>query len=792
MVSYFRLAPVVLLAAVMAGTACKNKNTAQDYLENADRFYQQQELDKARVEYRNALALDPNSAQAHYGLAKIAREKQDQAALLFHIAKAAQLDPQNADYLFEHGELAIFTGDLQVARSAEKKLRELSPGSAHSAQLSIALAIAEERWVDADQIVDESLKSYPESAELWGLAAVSAKKQHRWERALSALDRAIQLAKDPLQYRLLRTEVNQERGDVESTITDLTALIEQVRYPEPQILQLTKLIFERDGQAPAVETLVSYIKRFPEAYALQTLHVDLVKNQDLQKAGELLDRYIQSATNPTGLLFYRVYAALANNNLQLARQDLLTIEKRAENDEKALYEARALLAELAWLTQDWNSAESYVDQVLSVNSSHQSALLLKAKLLMQQNQTEKAVAHLNKLLSLNRNSVEALAMLAAHNQRQGKSGVAHDYYQKVLQLDPKHYDAMKYLIAESFSKGHYANTDAQLSKALQAYPNDISLMSMQLQLAALRKNYGDANKILEQLQKLNADSADIAYFRGFIKQQQGNHKAAMQDFAAAVSARGGFDKALQAMVTSAQQIRDSASLKQFLHKHIVQYPADLSALLLHTRLADAKELPQAKEKVEAALQQYPDWGEGAVLLAELQRNAGDEKAALELLQTQYQRSPSAGVGIAYARFLQQSGTPAEIAALYENLLANYSDNDVVRNNYASFLLASEAATDWRKALQLTEGFANSENPALLDTYAQAALKNQNIERAIFTFQKALSIADIPDIQLHYVEALKMDGKRKAALDILDKLQKQAEASGNSSLLEKVIGLKNSL
>src|SRR5690606_29195552 len=116
-----------------------------------------------------------------------------------------------------------------------------------------------------------------------------------------------------------------------------------------------------------------------------------------------------------------------------------------------------------------------------------------------------------------------------------------------------------------------------------------------------------------------------------------------------------------------------------------------TALLLHTRLANEKELPQARERVETALRQYPGWGEGAVQLAELYRQRGDEAAALELLRTQYRTYPSAGVGIAFARFLNSAGAKEEMAGLYESLLENYSDNDVIRNNYALHLLDSESS-----------------------------------------------------------------------------------------------------
>lgn len=784
---------IALAATLTVGVGCKKKKTDQDYLSSAQSFYQQQELDKARVEYRNALAVNPNSAAAHYGLAQVAREREEQGALQFHLAKAAQLDLENLDIQYEFGELAVLSGDLEAARQAERRLRAAIPGSARAYQLSLALAVTESRWVEAKRLVDDGLRTYPDNAELWGLAAVNAKKQQQWEQALSALDRAIALADEPLQYRLLRIEVNQERGDLEATLADLMELIDNADAPEAPIVQLTKLLYERDGYEATIASLQRYIAQYPHFYSLQTLHVDLLKSREAQQAGELLERYIQAAANPSGLLFYRVTAALANNNIALAQQDLVTILNHPQADEKATYEAQALLAEIAWLTQEWQAAEDYVDQVLNTNAAHLTALLLKSKLLFRKNRSAEAVPYLNKALSIDRNSVEAMELLAAHYRNQGKAGVAASYYQKILERDPQNYEAMRFSVAESFSKGHYSHAYTLLGQALQAYPNDIALLSVKLQIAAMTGNYREADALLKRLQSHNIDSADVLFFQGFIKQQRGEHKAAMAHFGDAIKQRGEYEKSLRAMSVSASAINELPRFKVFLNEHVGAHPNDLGALLLLTQLTDEAGMAGLIPRLRKALEEYPDWGDGAVVLAELYQRTGDGKAAMDLLAHQYQRNTSASVGIAYARHLEQVGAKDRAAEVYEALIQRHTDNDIVRNNYALFLVNHlDSTQSRRKALQLTESFAASENPALLDTYATVLLKNDNPSRAIFTFQKALGIANLPQIRLHYAQALIADGRKTAALRVLQELETMAAESNNKAILEEVELLKEQL
>lgn len=792
----FRFSPITLAACALClalGSGCKDKKTSQDYLVSGDTFYQQQDWEKARIEYRNALALEPANAAAHYGLASIARDKKEVSARQFHLGKAVQLKPDEAAWQFEYGELALLTGDLDAANAAAEQLQQLQPNSLPSVQLSLALAVAQELWPEVKRLTETGLSTYPDNADLWGLKAVAAKKQRLWDEALQALDKAIALADDPLQYRLLRVEVNQERGNLEATINDLSEMIASSTAPEAQIIQLSKLVYQRDGHDATVARLQQYIRQYPTAYSLQTLHVDLVKSRDPQAAGNLLDHYIQTAADPSGLLFYRVSAALANNLPELARQDLQTILNRPGSDEKALTEARALLAELAWLEQNWAAAGELTDQVLAADANHKSALLLKGRLLQLNNRSAEAVPYFNKVLGLDRNSIAAMEALAAINQQQGKLGVAADYYQRILEREPTHYAALRFVIAESFGKGHVANTDAHLNRALQAYPDDMGLLSVKLQVAAMLGNYNEANAALNTLRELKIDNADVLFFQGFIKQKQGDHKAAMGLFGGAISARGDYEKALQAMFSSAQTANAITEFRDFLTRHLQKNPADKSALLAQARLSPPGEATHLIPQIETALNASPAWEGGAVVLADLYRQNGDEEKAMALLAARYQDNPGASVGIAYVRYLEKLGTTEQAAQVHEALLSNHPDNNIVRNNYALFLLEKiNSPQANRKALQLTESFASSDNPALLDTYGNALLKNQSTEKAVFILKKALGLANIPEIKLHYIQALYADGKKTAAQDLLTEAEQEARANKDTETLEKIAELRKTM
>ncbi|MDZ7924371.1 MAG: tetratricopeptide repeat protein [Marinagarivorans sp.] len=781
-------------AMVFALGGCGKKMSSEEYVENAQRFYEQKDYEKARVEYRNALAVDAESAIAHRGLATIAKFKEDYPAQFFHLQKAVGLNANDAPSLFELGELALLLGELEVAQQADKSLAALESTSALHYQLAIAIAIAEKNWSKAETLSAEALVAHPDNAQLWGLTGVAAKKQLRWDEALAALDKAISLSgSDSAQYRLLRIEVSEARGDVAASIDDLTALIASAKNPEAQIIRLTQLINQHKGQAQAISELAQFIAQYPEAYALQTLHVDLIKQIDAAHAGQLLADYITAAKSPVGLLFYRAYAALANDHVALAEQDLQTIlslvasDKNLANANKAQTEASALLAEMAWLKGDVENARTTVKTVLDVNPSHVRTLLLQAKIAFFDRRDDDAVASLNKVLSQQNQNLEALGLLAIYYQQQDRVSIASDLYDRILQLDDRNYEALQFKIEVAFNQGFLTSADTLLTKAINFYPQDATLLSIKVQVAALRGRYTEADASVEKLIQLHVDNADILFFKGYIQQKKNDDKAAAEFFKQAINVRGRFDKALDALYQSAQKLKNVDDLQRYLTAYVNSQPDDLNAQLLLAQLHANTSPHKAITQIESLLVKFPQWHAGTLLLANILVQQQRIEDALALLKNSYHNFHEVAVGIAYSRQLETQQLNADAAIIYDDLLQRDSSSLIVRNNYALLLAAQGEPAGVLKALQLSESFASSDNPALLDTYGSVLLQAGKANEAIYIFKKALDLADIPDIHLHYANALQQAGKFEQAQAALQRLQNKV--GDDPSINAKIAALK---
>ena len=104
-----------------------------------DGYVAQGKLKEAIIEYRNAVKIAPQSADAHFKLAKAYAQAEDPAKAYQSYARAAELDPARIEALISAGTILLVAGEYQEARGlAERALRS----DANSAQAYVLLGNA--------------------------------------------------------------------------------------------------------------------------------------------------------------------------------------------------------------------------------------------------------------------------------------------------------------------------------------------------------------------------------------------------------------------------------------------------------------------------------------------------------------------------------------------------------------------------------------------------------------------------------------------------------------------------
>ncbi len=88
---------VTALAALMLVGCGGAEDRKAKYLERGKAYIAEENWDKARVEIKNVLQIDPKSAEAYYLIGQVEEKQQEWAKAFGNYTKAVELDPELID-----------------------------------------------------------------------------------------------------------------------------------------------------------------------------------------------------------------------------------------------------------------------------------------------------------------------------------------------------------------------------------------------------------------------------------------------------------------------------------------------------------------------------------------------------------------------------------------------------------------------------------------------------------------------------------------------------------------------
>ena len=145
-------APAIVAALALAAGVTACGKSAQSHYDAAERFAAEGRMPEAILEYRNAVAKQPQFADAQLKLAERLYEVGNQTRALPEFVKAADLLPKRADVQIRAGSLLLLTRRFEEARARADKAIALAPSNADALVLR---ANALTGLADLDQALEQ-------------------------------------------------------------------------------------------------------------------------------------------------------------------------------------------------------------------------------------------------------------------------------------------------------------------------------------------------------------------------------------------------------------------------------------------------------------------------------------------------------------------------------------------------------------------------------------------------------------------------------------------------------------
>lgn len=758
----------LLCGALLFVTGCDTpEERALQHVASAQAFLEEENYVKAELEAKNALQIQQRNADASMVLAKVAESRGDYSEMAQYLREAIEAQPDLVPARLKLGTLYALNGMFDEAQTQLDAAADVQADDVGVYVLRARLLASKGDLESAAAELQQALAADPNNIEAVGLFA-NVTAESDVDAAIAMIDKAMAGQDDKRTLRQLKIQLLQRAGDVDAVDAAYQAMVTD--YPdEPAYTYQYARFLAATGQDERVEEVLgSLVQAQPDNTSARLALVQYVAGRRGPEAGEaLLVEYLgeKPDAHDLRLVLARQYQLTDREAEAIAQYE--QVLERAGNEDPALT-AKSRLAAIELANGDTEAGEALIDDVLAVDSMNTEALILRGALNFDRDELKDAVSDLRSVLREDPDNSRAQLLLARTHTKAEDYLLAKDAYRRALQMTPGNAQVSIELVRILVREGELEEAEQILRQQLEATPDSLVTSRALIAILVDRKRYDDALAEASRVAGLEGQAAVGDYLTGGIYQVRGQNEQALKAFARALDARPTAREPLQGYVSSLVALERTPEAIAYLEKTSRDYPDNLYAkTLLGQVLAGSGETSAARELFESTLSENEEWLPAYTALAGL--NQADLGAQIDVYKRGLNAVPDSQelallLGTAYER----SGQYDEAIATYEDALEANPDMQAVANNLAALLVDfRDDSASFRRALELVEDFADSDNPAFLDTLGWVHYRLGDYDEAQPLLEEAVKLAgEVPVLRYHLGMNYYAQGKEKLAVEQL--------------------------
>lgn len=752
---------LIVAALCLAGCGGPEARKAEALVAGQD-FLEAGNLDKARIEMRNVLQIDPNDSEARYLSGVISERLGNMRQAAGHYRAALDIDVAHARARAALGRLFVMAG---LPNDAIGLVEESSEGDLTSAPLLAVRGAAYSQLGFSERALSDAraaVAADPAHAE--GIALLGGVLTHLqdFDEAADVLDTGIQLSPLSRDLRVARALLAEKTDDIDTAAAQYAALLDQ--NPEDALLHYQQAAFrQRLGDIAGAETSLRNATEYAnDAESTERLVEFLEAEYGVEAAeAELKARAARSTIAQLQLGdFYR--------RLENEREAMSTYESLAKDAPNApeADTARARLAAMAIQANDVDRGRDLLETILSDNPRTAEALLVRGTLAIAENRADDAIADFRLLIRDDPEVIGYHLGIAQAFLLKGQSTLAEQALRDAVKADPNNLKARVDLSQFLARNGKPDAADDLIRSVIARVPDSVIARDTAVRIAITRADWSAALDRARAITEIAPENYVGHYLTGLSLEGLEREPEAVEAYERALEIRRDAAEPLAAWARVKVRNGDPQLVLDF----ISQIPDESEAIaeirnLQAEVLASVGDVAAARAAAEQAIERKPTWW---IPYQTLARTVSDDASQrIAILQRGFDATGAPlQLGIPLASLYQFSDDPEAAIDVYEAMMARNAYSDILVNNLAMLLATYRTdPTSLRRASELTQQFASTNNPAFLNTFGWTRLKNGELNKALSALQQAVNMQpDSAILRYHLGVALEESGNAAAALE----------------------------
>ncbi len=465
---------ILALLVAVSFCACSSMEEKRDKFQaSGQALFKKGDYVRARLQFQNALQIDPKFATAYLWLGKTELTLKNPQGAYGALNQAVELkpdlaeaqillgnlllmakqldkakekaelvlkqDPKNSDALMLSASLAMVQSQPQKALEVLAGVRRLDPGKVSAYYLAASILTKEKKPAEAAAILEQGIKVNPKAINLYIARAGLADNQKQFEAGESFLLKAIDL--EPKNTGLYNQLVRHyalagQRDKAEAALRKSVSLAPD---SEKQVILLARFLVSQGRRQEAESTLKDFIKGHPDNY-------------------------------PARFGLAELYAALRRPGQ--ATQVLEEIIKLDPDGPKGV-KAKNDLARLRLAQNHVDAAEKLVNEVLKDHPKDMGATEIRGIIALNKKDGLTAVNSFRLLAQDRPKSPEVWLLLARANLLNKEVGLAKENAKKALEIKPDFLQARKFLYGIFLESKDYDGAIATIQGYLRVNGKDM-------------------------------------------------------------------------------------------------------------------------------------------------------------------------------------------------------------------------------------------------------------------------------------------------------------------------------